>query len=364
VIGVAILLWKYRRFVGLFFAWLKRSVQTAWSKIPAIDIKKALRIGFLIFATAIVIGAATVVVRHFGWPWLLILIALGVVVLLLTQKRYGVAIIISAVGISAAILICAISLPIFAQSHQKDDSRKTPIVQQPQTAQEKPPAAKKEAESSDASDPDESADESDPEIHIANLQDKLAAQQEELDAYRQENAAAAKTPQAPPTADDDDASSIEKPLASGRQKTSNTTGQTYRAPYTPTATETPEIEPASGDEGSLTVRLTGCRYLFPDEVVCEGYVESREYSPDQVLYVGDSSGVDDQGRSFNVWVSDRSIRFDGSSYPVHLLPGMKQSFSFRFHRSYTIKRIGISLQLGGEGSIYHNYPREAPVSPR
>ena len=357
-IGAAILLWRYRRFAISFFAWIKHSTQTAWGKVPAIDIKKALKVCLWMFTIAIIIGVGIVIVRHFGWPWLFPFIALGVIALLLTQRRYGIAIIFCAIAISAAILTCAISLPIFAQSHQRDDSMKDSTAQQPRAAQEKPPAAK-EAESSDT---DGSTDAGDTTEVITELQDKLTAQQDELDMYHQRDAAAQANAQSSSVTDNE--GGIEKPFAPARPNGS-TIKQVYRAPYADATAQTPEIKPTSGDEGILLVRLTRCRYLYAAEIGCEGFVQSKEDPAGHVLYLGDSSGVDDQGDSFSVWVSDGSIRFKGNSYPApaHLVLGTKQFFSFRFRRPSGIEKIGFILQVAGEDGHWHEYDfQNVPVS--
>jgi hypothetical protein len=123
------------------------------------------------------------------------------------------------------------------------------------------------------------------------------------------------------------------------------------------------ILPISGNEGQIYAYLTGCRFIYPGEVGCEGWIQNRAGIESIPLRLADSYGVDDQGEDFQVWLANGGIKFKGGGFMTKLTPGMPEAFEFHFAAPHGTAHIGFHLELGDtHGRFWEEVFAQVPVS--
>jgi hypothetical protein len=121
----------------------------------------------------------------------------------------------------------------------------------------------------------------------------------------------------------------EKPSASARpgKQSDDDAGAGAAAPIV-RVTPPIEIEPVSGDQGDLKIRLLGhCHISFPNEGKCSGYVAFNEDQNIMLVNATGKFGHKVPGKSF----ACTSLAFDGSDNHTKLLTGSRSNFSFTFN---------------------------------
>ncbi len=158
---------------------------------------------------------------------------------------------------------------------------------------------------------------------------------------------------------------IEQPLAPARpnggakpDQPLDVDGQSESSPAeikteTPPAQTAPTaIMPTSGDEGSLMIRMTSCRYIKGGVINCWGYMQSRDFDNPVDIDLGDSSGVmdrgpDEPGTAFSVWLFGESIQFIGGGSRARLVAGVRHWFVIKFRAPSGVQSVDFTLHYAG-----------------
>ncbi len=143
---------------------------------------------------------------------------------------------------------------------------------------------------------------------------------------------------------------IEQPLAPARPNG----GATTDAP--PAQAASTAIMPTSGDEGSLEIRMTSCRYIKGGVINCWGWMQNRDFDNPMDIDLGDSSGTMDRGpnepgTAFGVWLFGGSIQFVGGDSRARLVAGVRHWFVIKFAAPSGVESVNFTLHYAGPDAI-------------
>jgi hypothetical protein len=341
VVSALVALLMYRRTI-------MDRVQATWEKLPSVSTKQAVGIGKWILASALVIATGIATTRHFGWLSLFPIIAFGTAIIL-WKHRPGISILLAFTGAATIIVILAISLPIFEQSHQEDDNKKItppPATQPPaQTTQEQPPADTDDASTADPND------------QIVDLTEENAALKDELKGYREGSATTPpSTAQAPATTgepiDNSSEYDIEKPLASARPEASPAGNTKPRAPYTGMTVnnsgspQTSVLTNAFQRVGDVNFIIQDCHRKTRTTIECHGTVDNSADRPIELSLEEsrENSATDNLGNRQTIYRVG-GISF-GDDWTVVLEKNIPTNFLLRFDDRSLGTSTSTSIKLG------------------
>ncbi len=119
------------------------------------------------------------------------------------------------------------------------------------------------------------------------------------------------------------------------------------------------IAPSSGAPDSLSFTLQQCRHAG-EQILCYGTVKNNAEIA-QSVQLEDSKAVDDQGRSFTVYLFGGGFSFDTGSHEK-LNPGIPVRFSVKIADPYPrVKTVNLDLRVSMGRTYYPMVFKDVPV---